>query len=62
MKINSMKLLVVILQLALVMGIMAGLFFVEIPQGNREVAYVLLGAISTNLVTSISNLFRRVNE
>lgn len=62
MKINSMKLLVVIMLLFLTIGIVAGLFFVEIPDGNREVAYTLLGAIASILISSINNLFRKSNE
>lgn len=59
MRINSMKLLTVMVLLSLISGIMTGLFFIEIPTGNREVAYLILGSLATMLVHSISNLFQK---
>lgn len=62
MKINSMKFSIVLFLLFIVSGIIAGLFFVEIPDGNSEVSYTLLGAVSTILVTSIAELFRKPSD
>ena len=59
MKINSMKLLIIMVQLLIVMAVMAGLFLLEIPIGNREVAYVILGAFVTDMIHSINNMFHK---
>ena len=59
MRINSMKLSVIIMLVVLLSGIIVGLFFIEIPEGNREVAYTLLGMIGTSLIYAISDLFKK---
>lgn len=59
MRINSMKLTVIILLVVLLAGIISGLFFVEIPEGNREVAYMLLGMFGTTLIYAIGDLFKK---
>jgi len=59
MKINSIKLTVVVMLVLMITGILIGLFFIEIPEGNREVAYMLLGIIGTTLVRAIADLFKK---
>ena len=59
MKINSMKLTIIIIQLVMIGGIVYGLFFIEIPQGNREVAFVILGALVVDMVHSINNMMSK---
>ena len=59
MKINSMKLTIIIIQLLMIGGIVGGLFFIEIPTGNREVAFVILGALTVDMVHSISNMMNK---
>ena len=59
MKINSMKLIIILLQLMLIGGIVGGLFFIEIPQGNREVAFVILGALTVDTIHSIANMMNK---
>lgn len=56
MKINSMKLTIILIQLLMIGGIVGGLFFIEIPMGNREVAFVILGALVVDMVHSINNM------
>jgi len=43
----------------MIAGILMGLFFIEIPEGNREVAYMLLGIIGTTLVRAIGDMFKK---
>ena len=59
MRINAMKLTVIIILVAVMAGIIAGLFFIEIPEGNREVSYMLLGMLGTALIQAIADLFKR---
>lgn len=62
MRINSMKLLVVTQLILILTGIILGLFYVEIPVGNREVSYMLLGGVLSILVESVANLFRKPKD
>ena len=59
MRINSMKLTIIIFQLIIITGILCGLFFIEIPEGNREVAFVILGALTVDMVHSINNMMNK---
>jgi len=59
MKINSMKMTIIIIQLFIIGGIVGGLFFIEIPQGNREVAFVILGALVVDMVHSVNNMMNK---
>lgn len=59
MKINSMKLTIILIQLLMIGGIVGGLFFVEIPTGNREVSFVILGALTVDMVHSINNMMNK---
>ncbi len=59
MKINSMKLTIILIQLLMIGGIVGGLFFIEIPIGNREVAFVILGALVVDMVHSINNMMNK---
>jgi len=62
MKINSMKLTIIIMQLLMIAGIVVGLFFIEIPTGNREVSFVILGALTVDMVHSINNMMNKKVE
>ena len=59
MKINSMKMAIIIIQLFIIGGIVGGLFFIEIPSGNREVAFVILGALVVDMVHSVNNMMSK---
>jgi len=59
MKINSMKMTIIIIQLFIIGGIVGGLFFIEIPSGNREVAFVILGALVVDMVHSVNNMMSK---
>ena len=59
MKINSMKMTIIIIQLFIIGGIVGGLFFIEIPSGNREVAFVILGALVVDMVHSVNNMMNK---
>lgn len=59
MRINSMKFSIIVLLISLICGIVACLFFIEIPPGNREVAYVLLGGVLTAMINAIADLFQK---
>lgn len=39
--------------------IILGLYFVEIPTGNRDVSNVILGTIISAIVHAISDLFKK---
>ena len=59
MKINSMKLSIIIMLIIMMVGILAGLFFIEIPDGNTEVSYMLLGVIAAILGRAIADMFKK---
>lgn len=59
MKINSIKLTVVIILSTMVSAVSFGLFFIEIPEGNRDAAVFVLGSMATVLVTAITDLFKK---
>ena len=61
-RINSMKLTIIIIQLMMITGIVVGLFFIEIPTGNREVAFVILGALTVDMVHSINNMMNKKEQ
>ena len=54
-----MKMTIIIIQLFIIGGIVGGLFFIEIPQGNREVAFVILGALVVDMVHSVNNMMNK---
>ena len=54
-----MKLIIIIIQLMMITMIVVGLFFIEIPTGNREVAFVILGALTVDMVHSINNMMNK---
>lgn len=62
MKINSMKLLLSVMLIFLIAGFGAGLIFIEIPAGNKEVVISLVSALTISLVTLINSLIRKPNE
>lgn len=62
MKINSMKFLLSVLLIFLIAGFGAGLIFIEIPSGNKEVVISLVSALTISLVTLINSLIRKPNE
>jgi len=59
MKINTIKFLVVTMLILMVCGIVVGLFLLEIPPGNREVAYTILGTLIASTIHAISDLFKK---
>jgi len=40
-------------------GILLGLFMVEIPEGNTEVLYMLLGVLAATLGRAVSDMFKK---
>jgi hypothetical protein len=59
MKINSMKLAIIISMLLFLAGTMTGLFFRAIPDGNGDVIYMFVGILLGILSTAIMNMFRK---
>ncbi|MCK5612664.1 hypothetical protein KAR91_62910 [Candidatus Pacearchaeota archaeon] len=59
MKINSMKLTIIIGLLLFLGGTMAGLFFRSIPVGNGDVIYMFVGILLGILSHSISGMFKK---
>ena len=59
MKINSMKLAIIIIMLSFLAGTMAGLFFKPIPEGNADVIYMFVGILLGILSSAIMNMFRK---
>lgn len=59
MKINSMKLIIIIGLLLFLSGTMAGLFFKPIPVGNGDVIYMFVGILLGILSHAISGMFKK---
>ena len=59
MKINSMKLMIISMLMCLMAGVIVGLFFISIPEGNSDVAYMLLGILANDLGHAINNMFKK---
>ena len=59
MKINSMKMIIIIAMLMFLAGTMTGLFFKAIPDGNGDVIYMFVGILLGILSHSISNMFKK---
>ena len=59
MRINSIKLTVFIVLAMMVSGTIAGLFMKEIPVGNQEVTYMLLGSLIMGLITVAMGIFKK---
>ena len=59
MKINSIKFLIIIMLILMMTGILLGLFMVEIPEGNTEVLYMLLGVLAATLGRAVSDMFKK---
>lgn len=59
MKINSMKLTIIIILAVMISGTVAGLFYKEIPEGNREVMYMVLGSLITGFISAIVNFSKK---
>lgn len=59
MKINSMKLTIIISLLVIFSGIIYGLFFVEIPTNNADVFYLIIGSLLATIGTAILNMFKK---
>ncbi len=65
MKINSMKLLIIMTELLLIGSVLAALFIIEMPEGNRDVGHMALGALFTDAFHSIHSMFvvnRKITE
>ena len=59
MKINSIKFTIVIFELIILSGVIVGLFLLEIPNGNQDVAYVVLGTLVADIAHSTNTLFQK---
>jgi len=59
MRINSMKLTVIIILAVMITGTVVGLFYKEIPEGNREVMFMVLGSLITGFISAIVSLFKK---
>ena len=59
MKINSMKLTIIMSMLLFLGGTMTGLFFRAIPDGNGDVIYMFVGILLGILSTAIMTMFRK---
>ncbi len=59
MRINSMKLTVIIILAVMITGTVTGLFYKEIPAGNREVMFMVLGSLITGFISAIVSLFKK---
>ncbi len=59
MRINSIKLSVVILLALMIAGIAVGLFFIQIPEGNGEVFYMLIGVLAATMGRAVADLFKK---
>ena len=59
MKINTMKLTIIIIMLLFLAGVMAGLFFKAIPDGNADVIYMFVGILLGIVSTAIMNMFKK---
>jgi len=59
MRINSMKLTIIMILALMVSGILVLLFFREIPVGNREAALIILGIVAGELGHAITDMFKK---
>lgn len=59
MKINTMKLTIIIFLLLMISGIIIGLFFIKIPDGNGEVFYMMAGMLLGIVSTIIVLMFKK---
>lgn len=59
MRINSMKLTIIVSLLIFLAGTMAGLFFRAIPEGNGDVIYMFVGILLGILSHAISGMFKK---
>ncbi len=59
MRINSMKLTIILILIGFLAGIMAGLFFRTMPDGNEDVIYMFIGILLGILSHAISGLFKK---
>ncbi len=59
MRINSMKLTVIIGLLLFLAGTMTGLFFKAIPVGNGDVIYMFVGILLGILSHAVSGMFKK---
>ena len=59
MRINTMKLSIIIILLMMISGIIVGLFYVKIPEGNGEVFYMMAGMLLGIVSTIIVLMFKK---
>lgn len=59
MRINSMKLTIILGLLLFLAGTMTGLFFQSIPDGNGDVIYMFVGILLGILSHAISGMFKK---
>jgi hypothetical protein len=58
-KINSMKFEVINFELLIITGVIVALFILEIPQSNKEILTLVLGALLNDVSHAINNMFHR---
>ena len=61
MKANSMKMSVIVMLILLMAGVLSGLFFIAIPQGNADVLYMLLGMLANDLGHAVGGIYKKEN-
>ena len=59
MKINNIKFSIVIILAVMNSGVISALFILEIPQGNREVAFLILGSLLTVFGRAIADIWKK---
>ena len=59
MKINSIKLTLVFILAAMISTLMVGLFFIEMPQGNRDIANIAVGSLFAVFTMVIADLIKK---
>jgi len=59
MRINSIKLTVVLIVSLMISLTLFGLFFIEMPTGNRDIANIVLGSLVATFGMAIGNLFKK---
>ena len=59
MKINNIKFSIVVILASMNSGVITALFILEIPQGNREVAFLILGSLLTVFGRAIADIWKK---
>lgn len=62
MRINNILFTLSMFLITLIAGFGAGLMFIDMPPGGKEVVIALTGTLSTALITVINSLLRKPRE